>query len=321
MVCFSAASLSARADLLYVSLATDVEVLQTSNVGAGFSSFATLPNGDAPGGLAVDKSGSVYVSDPTSNVIYKFASSGGSPIATITDPNLVSPQGLAIDASGNLYAAASSSGTIEKFSASSGFTIGTTYVSGLTGSPHQIGFDSSGNLFISNPDVYGGIAKVLPGGGSYTDFVKSTNQDANGTYWGIAFDPNGDLYGSLHFGNVQVWDSNENSLGPISGFSPISLFGLAVDSAGDLFAATNRTNGHEIDELTFDSPGPPESLSYSVTHIPSDKGAQFMALFTSQSVPEPGSLLLVCGGLVPLLFVLRLFRRGRLIIQTGIDNS
>ena len=96
------------------------------------------------GGLAVDLSGNLFITDSGKNLVYRYINNEWS---TISDGNLNYPMNIAVDSSGNLYIADSSSKQIKKFDTSNHWSSlgseGTN--SDQFGSPVGIAVDSSGD--------------------------------------------------------------------------------------------------------------------------------------------------------------------------------
>ena len=87
-------------------------------------SFGTYGTGDGqmsyPGGVAVDSSGNIYVSDSNNNRIQKFNSSGvfqwklGGTATGSGNGQFSYPQGITLDSSGNIYVADANNNRIVK---------------------------------------------------------------------------------------------------------------------------------------------------------------------------------------------------------------
>jgi sugar lactone lactonase YvrE len=101
---------------LYISLYNVNKVVKYSS--GSLSEF--ISSGlSAPGGLAFDSAGYLYVANSGANSIIKYDSSGTA-VQTITT-NLNAPRGLTIDSAGNLFAANAGDSTISKFDSSGVF--------------------------------------------------------------------------------------------------------------------------------------------------------------------------------------------------------
>ena len=181
------------------------------------TTLATLGN---VAGLAFDSAGNLYMSDYNNGTVSVLSSTGGTifgqTVATDTVTILVSgldqPAGLAFDPAGNLYIDSesglsvlpASSGTIFDTPVTADVLTGLTGALGTAPSKSQfVAFDSAGNLYLTDHDA--GTVTVLP--------------QASGTVFGQAV--SADTYQTL-----------------VTGLS--SPQGLAFDSAGDLFIATDE---------------------------------------------------------------------------------
>jgi len=199
---------------------------------------ATSAQLDNPIGVAVDSTGNLYIADNFNNEIRKVTAATGA-ISTIagspnrggyaghigdggfaTAASLDEPAGLALDSAGNLYIADTYNRAVRKITASTGIitTVAGNGVSGFGGdggpatsasldTPIALALDSAGNLYIS--DVSGGrIRKVTASSGIIT--TVAGNGDQNGS--------SGD--------------------GGLATNAEIDAEGLAVDSAGNLYASS-----------------------------------------------------------------------------------
>jgi hypothetical protein len=150
------------------------------------------------GGLAVDASGNLYLSDSLDNVIRKVSAAGtittivgngktgyGGDNGAATSAELSSPTGIAVDASGNLYIADTGNNVIRKvtlagiISTIAGNQAGTGSIgaagdgskatSAALTSPAGVAVDANGNVYIADGgnSLYGGdnaVRKVNPAG-------------------------------------------------------------------------------------------------------------------------------------------------------------
>ena len=106
-----------------------------------------------PYGVAVDKSGFVYVSYHNPDSIGKYNTSDGTPVnASFVTTNLSNPQSIAIDNSFNyLYIGNNGSHTITRVNLS-GTPVNSIFISTNVRFPSGLTFDSTGNLYVSNND-------------------------------------------------------------------------------------------------------------------------------------------------------------------------
>lgn len=186
-----------------------------------------------PNGVALDSAGNIYIADSLNACIRKVAASTGT-ITTVagkcgtignsgdggvaTDAELSYPTGVALDNAGGLYIDDASSHVIRKVAASTGVI--TTYAGngtqGYTGDggpatgaeldPAYIAFDSSGNLYIS--DATDGVVRKVT---SLTGMISTIAGTGHSGYTGDG--------------------------GPAIGARLWSPFGVALDTAGNLFIA------------------------------------------------------------------------------------
>ena len=108
---------------------------------------------DLPVGLAVDKSGNLYVGDALQNAVWEVPEGSTTP-SNLDLSGLDDPTGVAIDPSNNLWVANNLNNTVL------GFHLGdtssfVTITSGLSG-PYSIAFEKSGTLFVGNSLHYPG---------------------------------------------------------------------------------------------------------------------------------------------------------------------
>lgn len=189
-------------------------------------------------GLAVDAAGNIYVSDATAGVVRQISTNGiistvaggGSPVSgngdggAATGATLQSPWGLAIDSTGALYIAESGTGRVRKvaqgvistFAGSTvGFSIGGIGAGGPAtsaklGSPRGVAVDSAGSVYIADSSL-GAVAVVDPTG--------TINVLAGlGVYGGVV------------------------EGGPASEVGLSSIYGVGVDSFGNVFLSSSTQN-------------------------------------------------------------------------------
>src|ERR1035437_6506014 len=180
-----------------------------------------------PLGVAVDAQGNVYAADNTNNIVVRISPNGlltvvagngtrgfsgdGGPA---TSASLNNPGSVAADSAGNLYMADSGNHRIRKVSGGTITTVAGNGNSGFSGDggpatsaslkfPAGVAVDSAGNLYIAEPSNYR-VRKVS--GGTITTVAGNGNP------------------------------GNSADGGPATSAS-ISPFGVAVDSAGNLYIA------------------------------------------------------------------------------------
>ena len=197
----------------------------TATLGAGFSN---------PSGVAVDRSGDIFVADDGNNAVKEIVAVGG-----------------LIPASPTIN------------------TVG----SGFTG-PLSVAVDSGGNVFVGESDVADGysVKEIVAGtGGAAAGTVNSSStvisvgSGFDGLIYGVAVDAGGDVF-VADTQNYQVKEivagTGGAAPGTVNSSSTVNLlrqfpvpgpFGVAVDSSGDVFVASNG-NG-EVNELVAGTGG------------------------------------------------------------------
>jgi uncharacterized protein (TIGR03437 family) len=242
-----AGAVSASGGVVYISDTNNQRIRKIASdgtvstvAGTGTSGFggdggsATAAQLSYPSGLAVDASGSVYISDTANQRVRKLSGGTISTVAgngtsgyggdgsSATSAQLNSPAGIAVDNAGNLYIADFSNQVVRKVSA--GGTISTLAGNGLAGysgdggpaaqaqlnGPSGVAVDSSGNVFVADSGNHV-VRKITPGG-TITTFA----------------------------GNGAAATSGDG--GPAASASLALPTAVAVDSQGDLFITDSSAN-------------------------------------------------------------------------------
>ena len=114
--------------------------------GATTPSYTITNTPVEPGGIAVDRSGNIYLADESGAVLV-YPPNTQTPSTTLSDPSLGFPTALALDASGGLYVADFSNNDIAYFAAGQ-TALTTTLNDGTFGSGvSQLMLDPTGNLW------------------------------------------------------------------------------------------------------------------------------------------------------------------------------
>ncbi len=190
----------------------------------------------SPDGLAFDAAGNLYVANNGGNFISKFAADGTFLGSFGDDSYLNSPHGMAFDTNGNLYVANDAADSIVKFDTSGN---GSVFATDLLDTPSSLAFDKAGNLYVSN---YGqsanNVVKITPGGVSSV-FAASAISFPDG----LTFDSSGYLVVGNDWGSyLQKFDTNGSLVATI--YSTVhNVNGLAVDRAGNVYAANSFVGG------------------------------------------------------------------------------
>jgi DNA-binding beta-propeller fold protein YncE len=169
--------------------------------------------------------GDIYVSvnnsaQNTNGAIYDYAPNGGR--GRVFASGLNGPRGITFDGTGNLFASIGYAGTVVKFAGGTPNLV----ASGL-GFPEGLGFDSSGNLYVA--DSGGTLYKIAPDGTVSTVFSIT-----GAGLFGVAVDGADNVYVADAAAGVVY-----KFTGTLSTFASVpAAFGLAFDSAGNLFVST-----------------------------------------------------------------------------------
>ncbi|MGO9228193.1 MAG: Ig-like domain repeat protein [Bryobacteraceae bacterium] len=187
-----------------------------------------------PQGVAVDRSGNVFVAD-TGNGQVKVVPPGcvSSGCVLPLGGSFTSPDAVAVDASGNLYVADSGTGKVRALLASSGYT---TFgpLNATFALPTGVAWDGRDNLFVADF----GTSKVFETGlapGSLANAVGSALLAASG----VAVDGSGNLFvadedlGLIEF-HPDDYYSQSYQLASGSEYI-VQPYGIAVDVAGNLY--------------------------------------------------------------------------------------
>ncbi len=155
----------------------------------------TFTVGTNPGGIAIDASGNVWVTNYGGDTVSELTYASDYTFANTYPVNSYLNSysyGTAIDASGNVWVANSGSNTVTELS-STGVSVG-TYNAGLW--PRSVAFDASGNVWISN--LSGHTTTELSSSGKFIDTYDGTNSilsvaaviDMSGNMWAVNYDNN-----------------------------------------------------------------------------------------------------------------------------------
>jgi DNA-binding beta-propeller fold protein YncE len=170
-------------------------------------------------GVAVDGSGTIYVSDTQNGVIHKFNMLGISQ-GDIGGGQLVQPQGMTSDGSA-IYVADPGNGRILKFD-SAGSVLGiwampsyTIVANGQTFSgriePHDVAVDGSGRVFAPDAGAHSNLVAVFGAGGSLQQVFGSPDSDPGNPCslrgpWGVAVAGSGLYVVSTGENRIRIFD-------------------------------------------------------------------------------------------------------------------
>ena len=222
---------------------------------------------DTPTGIAVDKSGNLYIADSHNQRIRMV--SGGT-ISTVagngtkgyagdgaaaTSASLALPSGVAVDATGNLYIADTDNHRIRKITAGTISTIagdgeelfagdGGAATSAALDSPTGVAVDSSGNTYIADRlnqrirEISGGNINTIAGSGAVS-FSGGFTGDGGSPIASSLAKPTGVAVDSS--GNVYIADTNNQVIRQIGGGAIASIAGSPGTQGfgGDVGPATS----------------------------------------------------------------------------------
>ena len=218
---------------------------------SGDGAAATAAQLDTPTGIAVDKSGNLYIAD-SHNQRIRMVSSGtittiaGTGIkgyagdgATATAASLALPSGVAVDSSGNLYIADTDNHRIRKITSGTITTIagdgeelyagdGGAATAAALDSPTGVAVDTSGNVYIADRlnqrirEVSGGTINTIAGSGA-ASFSGGFAGDGASPIAATLAKPTGvSVDGS---GNIYIADTNNQVVRQIGGGAIASIAG------------------------------------------------------------------------------------------------
>jgi sugar lactone lactonase YvrE len=247
----------------------------TSTVGAGLVS---------PQAIAVDGAGDLYIADtglnPGNGEVLEVpagCTSVGCQIAVYAPVVHPSPVGVAVDGIGDLFISDNETGVIEIPANGSGQT--TVYNPGGSSSLSGIAVDAAGDLFVTDSGL-GQVVEIPPGCNASGCQIQII---ANSWIYprSVAVDAAGDLYvsdsGLENGGEVlEIPAGCTSTACEVPLFNDSASFGVAVDSAGEVYIAENaynqvfKVNQSESQLLTeyfspttwgVESPDSPQSLT------------------------------------------------------------
>jgi uncharacterized protein (TIGR03437 family) len=230
---------------------------------AGFSGDSGSAVGsqlNSPAGIAVDKSGALYIADGLNHRVRKVS---GGVITTVagngtagfmgdkgsaTSAELSNPTGVAVDSNGNLYIADSgnnvvrmvSNGTITTFAGNNGAGAGysgdgASATGAQLNNPVGVAVDSSNNVYIA--DAGNNVIRQVSGGNIVTVALGFTHPD------GVAVDSSNNLYIADTVGRRIV----ELSGGVYTTIAGNGTIGFAGDDGPGARAALNDPMGLAVD--------------------------------------------------------------------------
>ena len=233
-----------RATLFALFSFCSVSAIAQSAHFAGAQSTVTA-NLNGPWGIAVDRSGAVYIADESNFRVLKETPTAQGYVESIFVQQATSgvsyflPYGVAVDGLGDVFVLNGGDGQILKFSPSHRAYAETIIPRPASsfGGPSGIAADSAGNIYISFILSSGSVLELSPTSKGYK--AKTIGSGLGTFSLGLTVDPYSNVYVTELLGGVIYKETP--SLGSYtqsavdSGFG--DLYGLAADAEGDLYVA------------------------------------------------------------------------------------
>ncbi len=245
----------------------------------GDGNAANTANLNTPIAVALDSSGNIYIADSANNRIRKVTRSTGK-ISTIagngaiqyagdggaaTSASLNTPYGVAVDAAGNVYIADFLNHAVRKVNSSGNIsTVAGTGIFGFSGDggpgasaqlnrPFGLAVDSAGNLFIADSNNYC-VRKLDTSGNISTVAGVATNSGFSGDGGPATQAKMGSPYGIAvdSAGNLYIADSGNNRIRKVSNgimttVAGTSAAGFSGDGGAAVSAKLSRPFGVSVD--------------------------------------------------------------------------
>jgi len=212
---------------------------------------------DRPSGVAVDRSGDVYIADTVNSVVEKVTPSGTLSIfagipgsqglpkpGPATSSDLGSPTGVAVDSGGNVYISdgandvvekVTPSGTLSIFAGIPGQVVGPPTPGPATSSyldfPADVAVDGSGDVYIA--DSGNAVVEKVTPSGTLSIFASGLNDPT-----GVAVGGDGSVYIADYMGNNAVDKvTPSGTLSGVAGVTRITVTAVAVDGNGNVYVS------------------------------------------------------------------------------------
>ncbi len=211
-------------------------ILTVTQAGNGYVAAGALttlipPTPVEPEGLAVDRSGNVYIADNGDNAIKDWNATTHS-LVTLVSSGLSGPTAVAVDAAGNVYIADAGDNAIKQWNAATR-TVSTLVSSGLK-NPESVAVDSAGNVYIANTGD-----NAIDEWNAQTQTVSPLVSSGLSEPVSLAVDAAGNI-DIADFGDfvVREWNAATKTLGTLVTVTSVNdEYRLAVDASGNVYIA------------------------------------------------------------------------------------
>jgi DNA-binding beta-propeller fold protein YncE len=194
------------------------------------------PSLSDPQQMGFDSAGNLYVVNLTFGSIEKFDTNAVASVFAFPGGN---PVGLAVDGSDNIYVTASFFNQILKYAPNGSSTVFATDdgTGNILNNPQDLAIDSLGNLYTINGND-NSISEFDPSG-HFTDFAPYYDFYTHGP--GLAVDSANHVYSLTNFTEIAKFSTggvpSPFANDPVQNFGPLTVDGMAFDSAGNLYVA------------------------------------------------------------------------------------
>jgi len=216
------------------SLQAQTPAVHFSGAQSSFPNPATYPFG-----LAIDKSGNIFVADNDYDGVYEIPFSNGTYSQSVSLGTFQQPWGIAVDTSDNVYIVENgASDVIKETPTPTPYgTIWTQSVLPTTGlsSPYGIAVDNAGNVYIADTGN-DRVVRETPQGNTYTQSTVPISPQSSPE--GIAVDGSGNVY-FTDTAHARVLKETPSGTGytesTVADNIPRVAVGVAVDGSGNVF--------------------------------------------------------------------------------------